>query len=314
MSYNCKVEKVKGVINNDNLPYLNGIRLNIQTNEYSNIYKLTLAASSAIEVKCGEDGYFAESVAGLENNRIRTKAGTSMELYFPCLDFKADIKGKDKITSIKLVPLKSDGTSASVAVPLAIIDTRDLIGIGTLSTLQMTGLMGGRIENLKDINVTANANVYVAFCQFSDDEPNISNLPKGAKYYYTQESNIVGNTADIAELGVMDTLDIQNDVTGSIEELVAAYQAKSLDNKSINTVIPTSLSFGTGSNKITMNYYLQGNISWNGSMISLICSRAPNNTKVYEKNATNEQITTWQAAGKTVTDVDTGTIYPPTNQ
>ena len=316
METNCFFSKVKGVISNNHLPYLNGIKLNIMSNEYNNIYKLTLESSSPIEVRCGEDGYFAESVAGLVNDRIRTKTGTNITLYFPCLNFRADILGKDKIVLIDLEQKSSDGSSATDVQPLPIVNTSDLVGIGTLTELWFAGTLGGSIVHLNKVNVKSSAYVYVAFCEFSDITPRISNLPKGATYYYTQRSNIGGNIADIAELGVMNTLDCQNNITGSLEELVAAYQAKSLDNKNIQSIIPPiniSWLFGTPPNSISVNREMQGKLAWNGDMISLICSRSPNDSKVYEKNATNEEITAWQEVGKTVTDVDTGTVYPPSN-
>ena len=285
MSNKCLITRLKAVIQNDDLPIFDTIKLPSvsSTATATNAYRIRVTtADDGIILKTNGSGYFATTYANLsdETKRLTEVAisSTSQKSYF----FSKGDYGVFIQKAHNLRELTLEGASVSLCVfRLGLSELRNNPGITVLQANQ-SSVYG----DVHDIPSTI-YDFMVSGC-----------------------SNVTGNIDDVAKrVHFTKRLWISNTgITGSIEGLVAGQVAQGATSGSLNVRgILGVLTFG---GIIQRESIIGERLEWDGNdriLVGCLTSSSANPPAsmdaadvIYAKGATAEEIAAWEQAGKTV--------------
>lgn len=283
MAKNCLVTKLKGVVNNDDLPVYGELVLETRllTGNYS--CGITIEAVEPITVSVRDGGYFSTVKANVETDRltsINIPANTSTDLYFANTAPTIHISDKYAVKSLYAI------TSGASNPNFLAFDVAKLEGCEALETLRIvfTGCYGrasslGALASLKNV--------------------------------YVSGTGLTGNIASLGTLTLARILRIYSTgITGTVEAFVAAQIAAGRTTCSPNDLelrgILDLITFGGNLYPGTSTSYYYWAEWTDASHITLYKTGQINNysyssvNTIYAKGASAEQIAGWEGDGKTV--------------
>lgn len=337
---NCLVTRLKGVVQNDNLPIFGKITINvvplseIADGAQQGIY--IEGINFTVEVSGG--GYFSDNYADLENPSSCLTSQTYQNgvlLYFA--NVASTIHITDTITGISVQSINVWNDS------IFAVDLKTIAYNQSLNTLQVWQNSGVSVlKNLPNL-------IYAYFVKCKGDFGFVRNSPlletlkaydgpsglmllsdvpdtvttfaaqnigKGDLSSLTsktgllsielENTDVTGSITDIGGLTSLDTFNLfRTSVTGSIEDFVAAQVNAGRTSFSGEFRCYSALSFLTfGGNTYPDEAYQNHFFTWDGTNKIIIYTGSDedkaNCPRVYAKGASAAEIETWQNEGKTV--------------
>lgn len=305
----CLKLQLKGTVNNDSLPIFNAFVLTskqMTASPATTLYwKLVLKGTVSVTIKAADStGYFATSIANLTGDPKTEASGTSLTLYFPNIAARYIVSGKFDISELTWEPCTDTGARPNLTnVTITNADTinaADLEGIPIQNlSLFMSGY--GDLMKLKNLPIGNTKMFYVAFCNFANNA-DVEYLPKTAKEYYIQNSNIGGNIASVGQFSKATIFNCSNEVAGTIESLVAAFEnnaARTTKSITISSLISGLVTFGSYQMKWATLGATSATLSWSSTSKMAMVSTG----YAYTKGYTAEEAAS-AFSGKTVVRVD----------
>lgn len=335
---NCLVTRLKGVVQNDNLPIFGKITINVvPLSEISDSAQQGIyieGTDFTIEVLGG--GYFSENYADLENPSSCLTSQTyqnGVVLYFA--NVASTIHITDTITSISVhsiyvwndsifaVDLKTIAYSQSLT-SLQMWQNSDVSVLKNMPNLiyayfvKCNGDFGfvrnsPLLETLKAYDAPSGL---MLLSDVSDTVTTLAaqNIGKGDLSSLTskagmisielENADVTGSITDIGGLTSLDTFNLfGTSVTGSIEDFVAAQVNAGRTSFSGEFRCYSALSFLTfGGNTYPDEAYQSHFFTWDGNKIVIYTGDGDkaNCPRVYAKGASADEIEIWQNEGKTV--------------
>lgn len=272
---NCLVKKLKAVVDNPNLPIL-GEEILIHV------------VKDAVTITDGEKQQ-SFKVQGSRPFKVKVVGDGYISDNFATLE-------TDRFTSVDI--------AADTLTTIYVADKTFDIAVTEADSLQTLDVRG---------NAKSSA---LGICYANLEECGTLSSLSGLNLSYTKT---VGDLADISgRVNLVYLTLIGTLVEGTIESFVSGQVDAGVTSRTDGSFVASQLlngrtTFGIMTAKQSLNPCV---LQWNGKtkIFLFIGDNNINNcTVVYAKGATAEEISAWQAAGKTVTDVDTGTVYPPAN-
>ena len=335
---NCLVTRLKGVVQNDNLPIFGKITINVvPLSEISDSAQQSIyieGTDFTVEVSGG--GYFSENYADLETPSSCLTSQTyqnGVTLYFANVASTIHITdtvfniGVQSINvwndSIFAVDLKTIAYSQSLNT-LQLWQNSDVSVLKNLPNLIYACFIKcngdfGFVRNsplLETLNAYDSPSGLILLSDVSDTVTGISaqNIGKGDLSSLTSKTGLVsidlentdvtGSITDIGGLTSLDTFNLfRTSVTGSIEDFVAAQVNAGRTSFSGEFRCYSALSFLTfGGNTYPDEAFQPHFLTWDGNKIVIYTDDEDkaNCPRIYAKGATNEEIIAWRLQGKTV--------------
>lgn len=287
---NCLLTKCKGIVNNDSLVALGVLRIKVTQETITNYDQQKLVVKGmGVKISTPGANNVATSIDG-NGNLVNPQESITLAndlmttLWFSNGNYNIEIDSKYELVHLYC-------TMSNSLTPIFKFDLSDLSYCKALTSLApFKGT--GSFEYIKDLT-------------------NLNTL-------YLIGPNFTGSIDDLGALTLLNNLQIYggSSITGSIESFVAAQRS----HERTETDTPINCDYlmcYIPFHGYTVSTTLRRiNLSWTATKIIVYCGSQvgyQNATDIYEKGCTAEEIAAWQAAGKTVTDVVNGTVYPPTN-
>lgn len=325
---NCLVTKLKESVNNDNLSKLGELKFSVTKGNITNPnqQELRLSTNDKIHVRVNGNGGFAKSVAELSTPLTDLdiyNTDGEVTLYFINDDYNVFISNKESIVNLKMMTVTT----------ILSVNSNEFAGATSLETLFAN--MVGDIKYLKyssslaDVRLPLQGSTYgnlfealnpsgATLALFNSPENSYtgdvseSNLTRIETFVF-DGSKIVGDIANLPPMNYLAVLSINSDISGTVESFVAKQKQgrATLTNPISMSSLLNTISFG--GNKYQENYAQY--LLWDDHKIVVYAGSSDYTLapRIYAKDATAQEIEAWQAAGKTVTDVVSGTVYPPAN-
>ena len=172
------------------------------------------------------------------------------------------------------------------------------------------------ISNKYTVNffTTPSASGYPSVIILNVDDLEYSHIESISFRYVKLKGNLksLGNITEAISIVLSGCSGLNGTVEGFVESAVAAGRV-SANPFPFRAITTAGCNFGNRNN--LGEQLIEWDYSSGRNKIVLYCGAnnvtAETALTVYEQGATVEEITAWQAAGKTVTDVVSGTVYPP---
>lgn len=280
----CLVTRLKAAIQNDDLPLFNTIKLtthSISPNaELLARLRISTHGGDGVTIKVDGDGYFATSYANLSDETKRltettvtTTSSTGVNFFFKKGAYNLYLYNASNIKKIMI-----NGQSSSGLVTVLQVDLSEFKNNPGIMQL--------------DLNQASAAG-------------SINDLPSTISILYLLNTpNVTGNLDELARKCVFTNIFIGNtSITGSVENFVAGQVSQGVTELTISQRgFGTRLTFGG----IVRNIENDRCLSWNGTDKIIIGNdtTVEASTSIWVKGATSEEISAWEAAGKTVVVVD----------
>lgn len=310
---NCLKIQLKAVVNNPDLPIYNAIVVDVKEvanptadTQWVIVQGEGVSIEVPLEYPMTDSQHFAN---GTYKAIIRNKYAISGNLALgasSALDIN-QLNGCAGITSI-------EGTAAKRGN----IKSLSLLTNLTKATLKDSPELTG------DISVFANmpnlTNVDISKTGVQGDIACFSTLTGITNLKLSLSPGITGNIESLGNLTQLTTIPVVHgtNIHGSFDEFVSRQVTAGRNTYAAGiggsvAGLLNNCTFG-GKKRTSGNEWTWP--SWDGAnkvVVYVGANNYQNCLTIYEKGATAEEIAAWNAAGKTVTDVLTDTVYPPTN-
>lgn len=280
MANQCLVTRLKAAIQNDNLPLFNTIKLtahSITSNvELLSRLRISTYGGDGVTIKVDGDGYFATSYANLSDETKRltettvtSTSSTGVDFFFKKGEYNVLLYNANNIKKIMI-----NGQTAS--------------GYVTVLQADLSEFKNNPGINQLDLNL-------------SSATGSINDLPSTIHILYLSNTpNVIGNLDELARRCTFTNIFITNTgIIGSVENFVAGQISQGVTESTISQRgFGTRLTFGG----IVRNIEDSKCLSWTGTDKIIIGddTTVEASTSIWVKGATSEEISAWEAAGKTV--------------
>ena len=312
MITNCLVTKLKATVNNPNLPIYNAIVVDVKevANPTSDT-QLVLAQGEGVSIEVPSEYPMTDSTHfanGTYKAIIRNKYAISGISAFGS-SLTLDINQLNGCTGI--IKIQGDATWKGDIKNLALLT--NLTNVRLRNSPELIGDISvfANLTNLENLNLNGSG--------ISGNISAFANLTSLTALSFTN-CGVEGNYESLGNLTQLTSLPVLTDtnIHGSFDEFVsrqvtAGRTTYAAGTSSVGSLL-TNCTFG-GKTRTSGSDWTWP--SWNGAnkvVVYIGAGNYQNCRTIFEKGATAEEIAAWNAAGKTVTDVLTDTVYPPTNQ
>ena len=335
---NCLITNLASVVNNDDLVKVNTILLHASTVSTSDntARKLRITTTGTVIVKTtGGANVMIDGGSGFSSSLTLSQADT-YTLIFKNDTFDIEIENRYNISKMQflgglygMMPLFKIHLNEIECsnITEVVIGQSDSVGDIAAAIKPTTTKFAARNLNTLPNHIYGNiccmegntSIVEFDVCYRADVEGDLSYLSALANLEKLgiEGSSITGKIESIYPLTKLNLIELNNLIAcTSVEDFVSGQIQNGRTTEADGIKFRALLSRLTFGGNNYPNLLAQMLVWESASKITVYVGNSyskENATNIYAKGATPEEIAAWQASGKSVTDVVSGTVYPPAN-